>query len=177
MAGRIILYGLGALIVLSFVFLSQTAHAHFFGGQTKYFGNYSIVFVPSPDPPLAQQNNTKINFSVLLYGDNIYNVAAAVTLKAKNGTVIEQTPYRPHEFSDISVPIVFPSPGDYIVSLQTKIPSDSRYSDTPMVADFNVSAMNPNMPVPLDELMLFYVTPAAVAIGGIVVYMHSKGKL
>ena len=165
-----------AILGLS-ILLPHPAYAHFFGGQTKNFGNYSIVFVPSPDPPLASDNKTRINFSVLLYGDNIYNVAAAMTLKERNGSVLSQTQYRPYEFSDISIPIVFPRPGDYVVSLETKIPGDSNYTDSPLVADFNVSAMDPNMPVPLSELMLLYVTPAAVVIGGIVVYLHSRGKL
>jgi hypothetical protein len=152
--------------------------AHFYGGQTRYFGNYSIVFVPSPDPPVATDNKTRINFSVLEFGDNIYNIAAAATLKEKNsGATVLQTSYRPYEFSDISIPMVFPKPGDYTVSLETKIPSDSNSSETPLVASFNVSAMDPNMPVPLDELMLLYVTPTAVVIGGIVVYMHSRGKI
>lgn len=170
-------------LVLSFaciacVFSATRAYAHYFGGQTKTVGNYSIVFVPTPDPPLAEQNKTRINFSVLLAGDNIYNIESAVTVKDKNsGNTVIATPFRPYEFSDISMPITFPKPGDYAVTLSTKIPGDTTYSDNPIVADFNVTAFDPKMPVPFDELMLVYVTPAAVVIGGLVVFLHSRGRI
>jgi hypothetical protein len=36
---------------------------------------------------------------------------------------------------------------------------------------------DPNQLVPFDELMLFYVTPAAAVIVGIAIYLHSKKKL
>jgi hypothetical protein len=31
--------------------------------------------------------------------------------------------------------------------------------------------------MPVEELMLYYVTPASIAIAGIAVYLHSKGKI
>lgn len=169
-----------SMTVVLIAALSQalTAEAHFFGGQTRDVGTYSIVFVPSPDPPYANSNKTTLNFSVLVGGDNIYNVQTAMVVKDRstNKTVV-QTNFVTKEFSDVTYPFVFPHPGDYIVTLFVKVAGDKNYTSAPLSVDFNVSAFDPKFPVPFDELMLLYVTPAAVVIGGIVVYLHSKNKI
>src|SRR5437588_6993471 len=135
------------------VLLVQPAYGHFYGGQTDNFGSYSVVCVPSPDPPVARDNNTKLNFSVLNLGDNIYNIVSAVTVKDKtSGAIVFQSNFRPFEFSDISIPAVFPKPGNYIVTLVTKVVGDSKYSETPLSADFTVTAMYPNTYVPLYQV-------------------------
>ena len=168
------------ILLAAFPFLIQIpiASAHFYGGQSRDVGGYSIVFVPSPDPPLSNRNNTSLNFSVLQGGDNIYNIQAALTVKdADTGKIVGKTGFVPKEFSDVSFPFVFPKPGSYQANLQVKIIGDKQFDTTPLSVDFNVSAFDPKSPVPFDELMLLYVTPAAVAIGGLVVYLHSKNKI
>jgi hypothetical protein len=60
------------------------------------------------------------------------------------------------------------------VTLQTRIIGDEKYQANPLQASFDISVGNQ---VPFDELMLFYVTPAAVAITGIAIYLRSKKRL
>lgn len=145
------------------------AHAHFFGA-TQEIGGYQVVFMPYPDSPVTGESST-LNFSILANGSNIYNVYTAVVV-TKGGEPLHQEPYRLYETSDVTVPYVFAESGDYVVTVQTRIPGDEQYESEPLSASFDVSAGPPGMP--LDELMLYYVTPAAVAIAGIAVYLHSR---
>lgn len=93
----------------------------------------------------------------------------------QSGAVIAQVPYKFQEFSDISIPYTFNKTGNYAVTLQTRIPGDEKYQDNPLAASFDISVGN--QLIPFDELMLFYVTPTAVIIAGIAIYLHSKNKL
>lgn len=132
-----------------------------------------MVFAPYPQTPITGENST-LNFSILANGSNIYNVYAAVVI-TRAGEPVHQEPYRLYETSDITVPYVFAESGDYIVTVQTRIPGDEQYEAEPLSASFDVSAGQPG--IPLDELMLYYVTPAAVAIAGISVHLYSRGSL
>jgi hypothetical protein len=168
------------ILVAVLVFASaqaNLAYGHFFG-STKTVGDYQIVFSPYPAAPMAGDNSTRLNFSVLQNNTNINNIYAAVVITEKQaGSIVEQIPYRLYEFSDITVPYTFVKPGDYTVTLQTRIQGDDQYQTNTLAADFPITALDPNQVIPFDELMLFYVTPAAVAIAGIAVYLRSRNKL
>jgi hypothetical protein len=152
---------------------ANLAYGHFFG-DTKSIDKYQVVFAPNPSNPAPGDNST-LNFSVLENNTNIYNIHAAVVITEKqSGDVVDQIPYKLYEFSDITVPYTFQDVGDYVVTLQTKIIGDEKYQASPLVTSFDISVGNQ---VPFDELMLFYVTPAAVAIAGIAIYLRSKKKL
>ena len=167
---RYIAAALAIAAMLSFL----PAYAHFFGA-TKDVDGYQIVFQPSPQTPIINTNST-LNFSVLQDGYNVYNVYSAVTMVSKkDGHVIFQDPYRFYEISDITIPYRFNQTGDYVLTVQTRIQGDPKYASQPLEASFDVSAFPPG--IPLDELMLYYVTPAAAAIAGIAIYMRSRGKL
>ena len=155
---------------------TNLAYGHFFGA-IKNIDKYQVVFSPYPSAPIAGSNST-LNFSILQDNNNIYNIYAAVVITDKqSGKIIDQTPYRLFEFSDISVPFDFPKPGDYTVTLLTRIQGDDKYQANPLVAGFPVSALDPKQVIPFDELMLFYVTPASVVIAGIAIYLRSKKRL
>ncbi|AIF84881.1 hypothetical protein NTE_02843 [Candidatus Nitrososphaera evergladensis SR1] len=167
-----------AIIVTLFsagVFFFAPAYAHFFGA-TKQVDNYQIVFQPYPSSPIIGTNST-LNFSVLANdGNNLYNVYTSVVIADKRtGNPIYQEPYRLSEISDVTTRYRFDTPGDYVVTLQTRIPGDAKYASQPLAASFDVTAFPPG--IPLDELLLYYVTPAAVVIAGIAVYLHSKNKI
>lgn len=150
------------------------ARAHFFGA-TQEIGGYQVVFMPYPSTPITGANST-LNFSVLANGSNIYNIYSAVVVADRaTGEPLHQEPYRLYETSDMTVPYVFEETGDYVVTLHTRIPGDEKYGSQPLSASFDVSAGPPGMP--LDELLLYYVTPAAVAIAGIGAYLYSRGRL
>jgi hypothetical protein len=93
-------------------------------------------------------------------------------------TPIEQIPYRPYEFSDITIPYTFVEPGDYVVTIQTRVIGDEKYEAMPLEASFDLAVASSSGPsIPFEELMLLYVTPASIAIAGIAIYLHSKGKI
>jgi hypothetical protein len=165
-------------IILAIIFVviqTGVAYGHFFGA-TKNIDNYQVIFSPSPSTPIAGDNSTSLNFSVLENNANIYNIYAALVVTEKQSAdIIGQVPYKFEEFSDITIPYTFNDTGTYVVTLQTRIVGDEKYQDSPMVASFDISVGN--QLIPFDELMLFYVTPATAAIAGIVIYLHSKKKL
>src|SRR5919106_6369137 len=165
------------ILAICVIFLSQTglAYAHFFGA-TKNIDNYQVIFSPSPSIPIAGDNSTSLNFSVLENNTNIYNIYTAMVVTEKqSGDVVAQVPYKFEEFSDITIPYTFNDTGTYVVTLQTRIAGDEKYETNPLVASFDISVGN--QLIPFDELMLFYVTPTTVVIAGIVIYLHSKKKL
>ncbi len=157
---------------------TRPAYAHYFGSTLKV-DNYQIVFSPYPSTPLAGDNSTSLNFSILDgNGNNLNNIYSALVITEKqSGKVIDQVPYQRFEFSDISIKYAFPKPGDYVATLQTRIQDDPKYLASPLIASFDISALDPHMIIPFDELMLFYITPAAAVIAGLAVYLHSKNKL
>ena len=164
-------------IILAIIFVviqTGVAYGHFFGA-TKNIDNYQVIFSPSPSTPIAGDNSTSLNFSVLENNANIYNIYAALVVTEKQSAdIIGQVPYKFEEFSDITIPYTFNDTGTYVVTLQTRIVGDEKYQDSPMVASFDISVGNQS--IPFDELMLFYVTPATAAIAGIAIYLHSKKK-
>jgi hypothetical protein len=165
------------ILAICVIFLSQTglAYAHFFGA-TKNIDNYQVIFSPSPSTPIAGDNSTSLNFSVLENNTNIYNIYSALVVADKqSGDIVGQVPYKIQEFSDITIPYNFNDTGDYVVTLQTRIAGDEKYQDSPLVASFDISVGN--QLIPFDELMLFYVAPATAAVAGIAIYLHSKKKL
>ena len=166
-------YQLVLAFALACLLSAAPVHAHFFGA-TREIDGFQVVFQPFPPAPLIGANST-LNFSVLYNGSNVYNVHSAVKIAEKDGTVIFQDPYRLYEISDITVPYRFEQAGSYVVTVQTRIAGDEKYEAQPLTASFDVSAFPPWMP--FDELLLYYATPAAVAVAAIAVYLHSRGKL
>lgn len=152
------------------------AWAHFVGATQEVEGGFQVVFQPYPGDPLVAGANSTLNFSVLYNDSNVYNVHSAVTVAEKgSGQVVLQDPYRFYEASDITVPHRFERAGDYEVTLSTRIAGHERYQAEPLVATFELSVSD--SAVGFDGLMMYYVTPAAVAAAGIAAYLHSRRRL
>src|SRR5262249_30205410 len=102
--------------------VANLASAHFFGA-TKNVDGYQIIFAPFPSIPLAGDNSTLINLSVLdKDNQNVNNIFASLVIKEKNtGEIVKTFPFKFYEFSDITFPYTFQKIGDYIVTLQVKI--------------------------------------------------------
>ena len=158
--------------------LYAPAHAHFFGATKTVIG-YQIVFQPAPSVPLAGDNSTLLNFSVLdKDNQNVNNIFASLIIREKNsGNVVKVFPFKFYEFSDLTFPFSFKEIGDYIVTLQTKINGDPIYGDNPLSVDFDLSAGNPNQIIPFDELITYYVIPASIVILAIAIYLRRKNKI
>ncbi len=171
------------LILFLSVFLSAYGHSQFvlghFFGTTKNIGNYQIVFAPYPSLPFAGDNSTLLNFSILdKDNQNVNNIFASVSIKNKlNDSTVQNFPFRFYEFSDITFPYTFKEIGDYQVSLLVRINGDPTYSQTPISADFDISATNPNQVIPTQELITYYVVPALAVIAVIVIYLRHKNKI
>jgi hypothetical protein len=164
-----------AICIIITVSQIGVAYGHYFGA-TKNIDNYQVIFSPNPSTPISGDNSTSLNFSVLENNTNIYNMYAALQVtERQSGDIIGQVPYRLYEFSDIAIPFKFNETGDYVVTLQTRITGDEKYQANPLIVSFDIPVGN--QLIPFDELMLFYVTPTAVAITGIAIYMHFKKKL
>ena len=167
----------GQAKVLFFSFY-KPADAHFFGA-TKIVNGYQIVFQPAPSVPLAGDNSTLLNFSVLdKDNQNVNNIFASLIIREKNsGNVVKVFPFKFYEFSDLTFPFSFKKIGDYVVTLQTRINGDPIYGDNPLSADFDLSAGNPNQIIPFDELITYSVIPASVVILAIAIYLRRKNKI
>lgn len=157
---------------------SQSTSGHFFG-TTKNIGNFQIVFAPYPSLPFAGDNSTLLNFSILdRENRNVNNIFASLIIRNKeNGSIIQDTPFKFYEFSDITIPYAFKDIGDYQLSLLVKINGDPIYSQSPISADFDISATDPNQIIPTNELIIYYLVPALVVITIIVAYLKRKNKI
>jgi hypothetical protein len=171
------------LIVLLFVCLNECNHSQFifghFFGTTKNIGGYQIVFAPYPALPLARDNSTLLNFSILDKDNkNVNNISASLIVKNKlNGSIIQTFPFSFYESSDITFPYTFKEIGDYQLSLLVKINGDRTYSQIPLSADFDISSTNPNQVIPIDELIIYYLVPGLAVITAIVLYLRHKNKI
>ena len=159
-----------------------SANAHFFGVpilENKTVGNYKIVFQPFPLIPLAGDNSTQINLSVLdKEGRNINVMFASLSIKQKEtGDLVKTFPVKLYEFSDMTFPYTFPKSGTYVVTLNSKINGDPVYSETPLVVDFDLPVRSDSLLTLYGELMMYFLTPALIAIAGLAVYLKIKKKI
>jgi hypothetical protein len=155
------------------------AYAHIFidtpNTITKNIYNYQIVFLPYPSIPLANDNSTRLNFSLTENKTDVYNVFVSLIIKEKSSeNVIEQIPYRFYEFGDITFPYTFQKVGDYVITLQARINGDAKYEVNPLIANFDISVVKSS-----EILFIGWIAvliPILAAIPGIVVYMFFKRK-
>jgi hypothetical protein len=182
----LIIIGLTIVMIYGVEYISShiipSASAHFFGVpilQNKTVGNYKIVFQPFPAIPLAGDNSTQINLSVLdKEGQNINVMFASLSIKQKEtGDLLKTFPFRLYEFSDMTFPYTFAKSGTYVVTLNSKINGDPVYSETPLVVDFDLPVRSGSLLTLFSELMTYFLTPALIAIAGLAVYLRIKKKI
>jgi hypothetical protein len=99
---------------------------------------------------------------------DVYNVFVSLIIKDRNSNVVEQIPYKFHEFGDISLPYTFQNTGDYIVTFQARINGDPNYKVTPLTASFDISVMSSEIPF---NAWMVSLIPIIAAIAGIVIYI------
>lgn len=164
-----------ALLIITVVSISicdtRLAQAHFLGGERKDFGKYQVLFLLSPSMPVVGDNSTKLNFSILDKDRNVdlSLIFAALTIKEKNsGEIVQQVPYKLYESGDISFPYTFKNNTDYEVVLQARIGGDTNNKDTPLMASFDTSAVNPVPALTFDQMMVYYLLPILALSGGII---------
>jgi hypothetical protein len=157
------------------------AYAHIFSDTpnaiTKNFDKYQLVFLPYPNIPLVNDNSTRLNFSLMENKTDVYGLFISLIIKDRNsGNVVEQIPYKFYEFGDTTFPYTFRNASNYIITFHAKINGDPNYKVNPLIANFDISVNNPSHLLPFDKLMIYYVTPATVAIIGIALYLDYKKK-
>ena len=176
----LVLLFLNAFVVNGLFYDDKTKHlayAHFFG-SVKQISNYQIVFQPIPIVPFANENST-LNFSILDKNNaNANNVYAALSIKDKaTGKLVEQTPSRFYEFSDISFPYKFRSNSNYMVIFEAKINGDPIYQVKPLIASFDLFVGNPPLGIPFDRTVLLYGLPIAITVPiGLAIYDRYRKK-
>jgi hypothetical protein len=163
------------------VLIYQHASAHFFGVpvlQNKTAGDYKIVFQPYPTIPIAGDNSTKINLSILGKDDqNINAVFASLIIKAKDtGEILKRFPYGFYEFSDMTFSYTFPKVGTYLVTLQSKINGDRSYAEKPLLVDFELPVGGGKYSLTFTQSLVSYLTVAIALIAGITFYLRTRRK-
>ncbi len=71
------------LILASWILINShigIAYAHYFGA-TKNVDNYQVIFAPNPSTPVAGDNSTSLNFSILENNTNLYNIYCCAASK------------------------------------------------------------------------------------------------
>ena len=157
------------------------AYAHIFSDTenavTKNVdGKYQVAFLSYPPTPLVNDTSTKLNFSIMENNTDTPNLLTSLVIMDKvTGSVVEQTPYKFHEFGDVTYPYIFQNEGKYTVAVQVKINGDPKYEFSPLVASFDVSVQNmEKLSNTFQQVILYYVTPILALIVGIVIYIESK---
>jgi hypothetical protein len=163
------------------VLIYQQASAHFFGIpvlQNKTAGDYKIVFQPYPTVPIAGDNSTKINLSILDKNDqNINAVFSSLIIKEKEtGEILKRFPYGFYEFSDMTFSYAFPKVGTYLVTLESKINGDPSYTETPLLVDFELPVGGGKNNLTLTQSIVSYLIVAIALIAAITFYLRTRRK-
>src|SRR5215204_195309 len=157
------------------------AYAHIFtdteNAVTKNVdGKYQVSFLPYPVGLLVNDTSTKLNFSIMENNTDVPFLFTSLVITDKNtGSVVGQTPYKFHEFGDVTYPYTFQKDGEYRVAIQAKINGDPKYKSQPLIAGFDVKVQDmQKMTNSFQQLMLFYITPALAGIVGIIIYAENR---
>jgi hypothetical protein len=137
----------------------------------KTIDRYQIAFLSYPNIPLSNDNSTRLNFSLTENKTDVYNVFVSLTIKDNNSgnLVVEQIPYKFYELGDITFPYIFQKAGDYIITFHARINGDPKYEVNPLIANFDISVVNPGE-IPFNAWIISLI-PIIAAIVGIVIYL------
>ena len=155
------------------------AYAHIFtdteNAVTKNVdGKYQVAFLPYPAGLSVNDTSTKLNFSVMENNTDVPLLTSLVITDKNTGRIVEQTPYKFHEFGDVTYPYTFRGDGEYKVAIQAKINGDPKYKSQPLIASFDVKVQDmQKMTNSFQQLILFYVTPILAGIVGIIIYAEN----
>jgi hypothetical protein len=156
---------------------NHLAYAHIFtdipNTITKNIDKYQLIFLPYSNIPIANDNSTRLNFSLMENKTDVYNVFVSLIIKDRNSgnVVVEQIPYKFYEFGDITFPYTFRNASNYIISFQARINGDPNYKVNPLIANFDIP-VRPNE-IPFIGWIAILV-PVLSAIPGIVIYMFFR---
>ena len=166
---------------LKSVLIYQEASAHFYGVpvlQNKTAGDYKIVFQPYPTIPIAGDNSTKINISILgKDGNNINGVFASLIIKAKDtGEILKRFPYGFYEFSDMTFSYTFPKVGTYLLTLESKINGDPSYSQKPLLVELEMPVGSGIYSLTFAQSLAIYLIIAIAIVAAITFYLRTRRK-
>jgi hypothetical protein len=156
------------------------AYAHIFtdteNAVTKNIdGKYQVAFLPYPAGLSVNDTSSKLNFSVMENNTDVPLLFISLVITDKNtGRIVEQTPYKFHEFGDVTYPYIFRDDGEYKVAIQAKINGDPKYKSQPLISSFDVKVQDmQKMTNSFQQLMLFYVTPILAGVVGVIIYAEN----
>jgi len=168
----------GTMILILFLSSSELTEAHIFVDSPnvsfKDKGPYRVIFLPFPGTPRVNDSSTQLNFSVQNNNTDVVALFVSLILQDKvSGKILLQTPYKFHEFGDVTFPFVFKKSGQYVVSLQSKINGDPLYKQNPLLVSFDLAV--DDMDNKTQDLLLFFVLPFSI-MGFIVIYFYVRPK-
>ena len=101
-----------------------------------------------------------------------------MTIKDKaTGKLVEQTPSRFYEFSDISFPYKFRSNSNYVVIFDATINGDPIYQRYLLSASFDLFVGNPPLGIHFDKAVLLYGVATAIIVPiGLAIFHRYRKK-
>jgi hypothetical protein len=158
------------------------AYAHIFSdienAVTKNVdGRYQVSFLPYPAELRVNDTSTKLSFSIMENNTDVPNLFTSLVIMDKNtGETAEQTPYKFHEFGDITHPYTFRDEGEYAVAIQAKINGDPRYELHPLVASFDVPVQDMQKMTNTFQQIMFILPYASISCDSWRYYLYSAQK-
>lgn len=135
-------------------------------------GPYRVIFLPYPGTPEVNDTSTKLNFSVQKNNTDVVGLFVSLILQDKaTGKIISQTPYKFHEFGDVTFPYVFNKSGNYMVGLQSRINGDPLYDRNPLLVSFDLSVNDISNKT--QDLLLYFVLPYSI-LGIVIFYLYVR---
>lgn len=140
-----LLFCLITVLYVSLLILNgKTVYAHIFLDTpniiVKDIDNYKIVLLPFPNKPVVNET-VNLNFNIQENKTDLNGVFSSISImNNKTKQLIYNSTYKFYEFSDFTIPFIFKEAGNYVLSLDTKIRWDPKFSKKPMVAKFDIIA-------------------------------------
>jgi hypothetical protein len=101
-----------------------------------------------------------------------------LTIKDKaTGKLVEQTPFRFYEFSDISFPYEFGTNSNYVVIFDATLNGDPLYQRNLLSASFDLFVGTRTLGIHFDKAVLLYGIPTAIIVPiGLAIYHRYRKK-
>ena len=158
------------------------AYAHIFPGTPNAVfiekDGYQIGFLPYPKNPKVNDTSTLLNLNVQKNGNDVTNTfVSLIIMDINTEKIVDQVPYKFHEFADISYPYVFKNEGKYSLSLLTKIAGDEKYENNPLIVTFELDTEGIVNKITNANSIIIYSVIALTIIICIVFIYRTKLKL
>jgi hypothetical protein len=92
------------------------------------------------------------------------------------GEILKRFPYGFYEFNYMTFSYIFPKVGTYLVTVQSKINSDTSYEETPLLVDFELPVGGGKYSLTFTQSLTSYLTVAIALIAAVTFYLRTRRK-